>query len=123
MPMSTARRWAPVMLWGAIILVATSLPGAALPNVSDIPGVDKVVHGALYGVLGALVARAIGAKSGSAWLAAGVVVALFAAVDEWHQQWIPGRSAEAFDWVADVAGATFGASLSRTALVRRETRT
>lgn len=121
--MSTARRWAPAMLWGAIILVATSLPGAALPSAAGIPGVDKAVHGALYGVLGALVARGIGAKAGSAWIAAGVVVALFAAVDEWHQQWIPGRSADAFDWMADVAGATLGASLSRTALVRRENST
>lgn len=116
------------MLWGAIILVATSLPGSALPSAPAIPGVDKVVHGGMYGVLGALVARGMTvrgrvARWGWGWVVAGVVVAGFAAADEWHQQWIPGRGADALDWVADVAGATLGASLSRTALLRRETRT
>lgn len=126
--MSDARRWAPAILWGTIILVATSLPGWALSSAPVIPGLDKVVHGGMYGVLGVFVARGMGARgmgarSGWAWIVAGVVVAGFAAADEWHQQWIPGRGADALDWVADVAGATLGASLSRTALVRRETRT
>ncbi|MFP5356179.1 MAG: VanZ family protein [Gemmatimonadota bacterium] len=108
--MSDARRWAPAMLWGAIILVATSLPGSVLPSAPVIPGVDKVVHGGMYGVLGALVARGMTvrgrvARSGWGWIVAGVVVAGFAAADEWHQQWIPGRGADALDWVADVAPA------------------
>lgn len=138
MQMSDARRWAPAIVWGAIILVATSLPGSALPSAPAIPGLDKVMHGGMYGVLGVFVARGMGVRgmrvrgmrvrgmgvgSGWAWIVAGVVVAGLAAADEWHQQWIPGRGADALDWVADVAGATLGASLSCTALVRRETRT
>ena len=121
--MRVVRRWTPVALWGAMILAATSIPGAALPEGPRIPGLDKVVHGALYGVLGFLVARAVVKEGRGGWLLAGLAVATVAAADEWHQQWIPGRSADALDWVADVAGATLGASLSRTALVRRETRT
>lgn len=121
--MSEARRWAPAILWGALILVATSLPGSVLPSAPVLPGLDKVVHGGMYGVLGVFVARGMGARSGWAWLMGCVVVAGFAAADEWHQQWIPGRGADALDWVADVAGATLGASFSRAALVRRETRT
>jgi VanZ family protein len=35
-------------------------------------------------------------------------IALFGALDEWHQQFIPGRSMELFDWMADLTGATIG---------------
>lgn len=120
--MSNARRWAPSVIWGAVILVLTSLPGSALPHGPDIPGADKVVHGALYGMLGFLAGRALTGERVAVWVRTAVVIAGLAAADEWHQQWIPGRSADAFDWVADVAGATLGASLSRSAQLRRETR-
>jgi VanZ family protein len=33
-------------------------------------------------------------------------MALFGAADEWHQRWVPGRSSDALDWCADMAGAT-----------------
>lgn len=121
--MSESRGWALVGAWGAIILIATSIPGGTLPAAPLVPGLDKLVHLGLYGVLGALVARAMAGRIGRSWVVAATVVAGFAAVDEWHQRWIPGRGADALDWVADVAGATLGASLSRAALVRRETRT
>jgi VanZ family protein len=35
-------------------------------------------------------------------------IALFGALDEWHQQFIPGRSMDLFDWLADFSGATIG---------------
>lgn len=121
--MSAVRRWSPAIVWGGMILVATSLPGSALPSTPVVPGADKLVHATLYGVLGWLVARAVEGRGQSAWAMVAIGVATFAAADEWHQQWIPGRSADAFDWVADVAGAMAGASLLRSAHGRRETRT
>jgi len=121
--MSTARRWAPSVLWGALILVATSLPGSTLPSAPSIPGLDKVVHASLYGVLAFLVGQAMAAQALRTLLIATVAIAVFAAADEWHQRWIPGRGADPLDWLADVAGATIGFLLSRTALARRETRT
>jgi VanZ family protein len=120
--MSAARRWAPSVIWGAIIMVATSLPGSALPRGPDIPGLDKVVHAGLYGTLGFLVIRAMTGRARPGMAMALAVIALIAAADEWHQQWIPGRSMDAFDWAADVAGATLGATLSLTAQSRREIR-
>ncbi len=121
--MSVVRRWSPPILWGGMILVATSLPGSALPSPPIVLGVDKVVHATLYGVLGWLVARAVEGRGWGTWAMMGLAMATFAAADEWHQQWIPGRSTDAFDWVADVAGAMAGASLLRSARGRRETRT
>ena len=124
--MSDARRWAPSAVWGMVILIATSIPGSAIPEGPSIPGIDKVVHGLLYGVLGWVVGRALtegrGRRAWQVWGRAVVVMTGLAAADEWHQQWIPGRGADALDWVADVAGVTLGASLSRAAQVRRETR-
>lgn len=106
------RRWAPPLAWAAAILVVTSIPGAELAPVApfSFPGADKLVHATLYGVLGWLVARAHGAAQASQrdiviMLAC---IALFAAADEWHQTYIPGRSTEPLDWLADSLGATCG---------------
>jgi VanZ family protein len=88
------------------MLTATSWPK---PQVPEVRFGDKLVHVALYGVLAWLVARArrMGGRP-SRLLPVVVGVAAFGAVDEWHQQFIPGRSAGADDWAADAAGAALG---------------
>ena len=100
-------RWLPVGVWVGVILTATSIPNVPGPPVA---GSDKVVHLAMYAVLGALALRA--ARNHDAPSRTLVVVltaiALFAAADEWHQQFIPSRSADVADWVADVTGAALG---------------
>ena len=116
------RRWWPCVAWSVVILVITSVPGAAIPAGPEVPGIDKMVHGTMYGVLGFLTGNALRGERARAFLAVGMLIAVMAVVDEWHQEWIPGRSAETLDWVADVAGATLGLTLSRAAQARRETR-
>jgi VanZ family protein len=54
-----------------------------------------------------------GVKGAIAFAVAFVV--LLGAADEIHQQWIPGRSMEFLDWVADVTGGTTGAVVSMVA--------
>lgn len=117
----SARRWVPPTAWAALILVLTSLPNLDVGG-AGFPGADKLVHGGLYLVLGWLLARAIGARRSRRLPLALVVaiVAIFAALDELHQQWIPGRSAELLDWGADVFGATLGVVASRYLFIRRE---
>ena len=117
--------WLAVLAWAAAILIATSIPGRDLPRAFS--GADKLVHLAIYGGLGALVGRAL--RSGSHWRSLGAstivavgAVALFAAVDEWHQDFIPGRSSDRIDWLADVVGATTGLVVATTSL-RSEQRT
>jgi VanZ family protein len=78
-----------------------------------LPGIDKAVHIFLYAILGALATRAslteaVPARSllrTLAWVAA------FGGVDELHQRFIPGRSADVVDWFADVAGGAIGITL------------
>lgn len=117
----SVRRWLPPLAWAALILVLTSIPN---PDVGGVgfPGADKIVHAALYLVLGWLMARAMAAERASARRLVAVValLAIFAAADELHQQWIAGRSAELLDWGADLLGASLGVLAYRLSLLRRE---
>ena len=56
----------------------------------------------------------LGAAVAVVWAA--IFAALLGGVDEFHQQWIPGRSMEFFDWVADFAGGTAGGFCSAVAV-------
>ena len=80
---------------------------------SDWKYLDKLYHFLGYTVLGFLVVRALLNASpqfffGSPWTAALLVVALYAASDEWHQSFVPGRSSDRMDWVADCLGSALG---------------
>jgi VanZ family protein len=101
-------RWWPVFGWGGVILALTSWPSP--PDVeTSVPGLDKVVHFGLYGVLGYLVARALRRPVAiRGRLNAITAMTVFAFVDELHQMLIPGRSASLGDWAADSVGATAG---------------
>jgi VanZ family protein len=94
-----------------LILIATTVPLADLAVRAPALWLDKLVHGVLYFVLGWLVGAALcamGRRNAAAGAIALLVLALFALLDEAHQQWLPTRVASAGDWAADVAGATIG---------------
>lgn len=81
-------------------MAASQRPVLASPEITNI---DKVTHFAVFGLLGTLVCRL-----GSGWrgaVLAWAATAIFAATDEWHQSFVPGRSPELADWIADVLGA------------------
>ncbi|RJP18105.1 MAG: VanZ family protein [Deltaproteobacteria bacterium] len=80
-----------------------------------------MAHFGFYGVAGFLCVlwrRESGRRAGSAVAFAVAFVALFGAVDEIHQFWIPGRSMDIFDWAADFAGGGSGAFFSAIAAGR-----
>ena len=115
----TVPRWAPPLIWAVVILVATSIPQPPLP---DLPGIDKLGHLGMYAVLAMLIARAMVASSHPLRLFVLVlgVASLFGAIDEWHQQFIPGRRTDPHDWLADTFGAGFGTMIAVAASRRRE---
>ncbi|HXM80136.1 MAG TPA: VanZ family protein [Thermoanaerobaculia bacterium] len=85
-----------------------------MPIVGAIPNFDKLVHGGLYAVETFLLYLSVRWPGRPRFSLARVfalvgVMAVWGVVDEVHQTWIPGRSCEAGDVAADVAGATAGA--------------
>ncbi|MDH5235595.1 MAG: VanZ family protein [Gemmatimonadota bacterium] len=107
----------PAIVWAGVILVVTSWPNPQLPFSAS--GLDKVAHFSMYGILGFLVGRALPRhRLLSALVAAALGLAMFGALDEWHQRFVPGRSADIRDWLADVAGMVLGLLLAHFLLLR-----
>ena len=100
-----------------VILTATSMPSDMVPRQAG--SFDKLAHFGMYAVLAALLTRdgfGVAGRWTSVVLSV-IVASALGAVDEWHQQYIPGRSTEYADWKADTLGAAAGAMTY--ALVRR----
>jgi VanZ family protein len=102
--------------WVALTFTLTSIPNPEFGP--SFPGADKLAHFGFYGVMGFLFVlwrREIGTGAAAAVVWAAFFAALLGAVDEVHQQWIPGRSMELLDWVADFIGGTAGGICSAVA--------
>ena len=100
-------------LWGGFLLLLTSWPKPPVVDAGGLP-LDKATHFALYAVEAFLLDRAIAWKGRRrfAWTRVLTIVgtlALWGALDEAHQEWVPGRRMEADDLAADVLGAFTGA--------------
>lgn len=78
-----------------------------------LPFADKVIHFGYFvggGIFLGLAFSLTFPLSPKSIIAAGILVlAMVAALDEWHQLYVPGRSGgDLADWAADVAGAVAG---------------
>ena len=88
--------------------------------------VRKLAHFSSYAVLGALAVRAFLRSSlrflREHWvLASGLLVVIYALLDEYHQSFVASRSASIFDSLIDIAGGLF-ALLCLAYLKRRRRR-
>jgi VanZ family protein len=107
--------WLPMLAWMAWIFYLSDQPSLPRPGrrvgISD-SLFDYSAHAATFGFLAILVWRAIKAwpQILPAWLtarpklSAGIIAALYAASDEIHQRFVPGRWAKFSDWAVDVVG-------------------
>jgi VanZ like family len=95
--------WLPVVAWAALIFVWSSIPdlGTGLGGWDLI--LRKLAHAAEFGVLGALLLRALGRP----WYAVAVGV-LYAVSDELHQSFVEGRHGSPVDVAIDAVGVTVG---------------
>jgi len=108
-----------MFLWGPVGLMLAVIFGASsIPNLTTLPGniSDKSGHSIGYGLLGILILRALagGRLREVTWrrgIAAIVLATLYGVTDEFHQLFVPGRSADRYDVLADCVGATIGAAL------------
>jgi VanZ family protein len=110
------RAWVTVFVWLAFVEVLTSLPGSALPSLPPFPiRIDWVAHFSMYAVLGALLARVGVLENWSRrrLVLTVIMISLFGVLDELHQLFIPGRSAEVGDWAMDTLGSSIGFTVVR----------
>lgn len=114
-----ARAFAPALAWALVIWL---IGGAErVPSAPPVPGIDKIAHFAMYGVLGWLAGRGWMPFGGRARAVGLIVLALLlGAADELRQAGVPGRSADALDWVADAAGTITGFLLAVRRARRRQ---
>ena len=97
--------WLPAVLYALVVLFIGSR--AHLRSPMSFFGADKVAHVLLYLGLGLLLTRASRASGVAALPAALLAVCLGIVVgttDELNQAHVPGRSADAFDLLADTLG-------------------
>jgi VanZ family protein len=98
--------WLPVGIYMAVLFVLSSQP--VLPAASLTP--DWTQHGVAYGGLALVALRATAggrwsAVGARALLAAWMIATLYGVSDELHQSFVPGRTADLRDVIADAAGA------------------
>lgn len=73
---------------------------------------DKLYHAGAYFVLGILLWRTLRYTTRSPIILALFCFgagSLFGATDEWHQSFVPGRSSDIIDWLADSIGVSLAA--------------
>ncbi len=103
------RDWLPVLLYCLLIFIQSSFPPAVSRPL--FPLFDKAAHLGMYAVLGILFYRAFKTprtpnRKAAVW--AVFAAALYGISDEIHQAFVPERSAEAADFLADGLGGLLG---------------
>ena len=113
-------------IWLAILYhVSNSVP-TEMPQML-VPQQDKILHFVFFlggGVVLAASLRLVAKLEGiRLLLTVAVVMGLLGALDEYNQQFIPGRSGLSLeDWIADMSGAIAGVALLRLLASKLQTR-
>jgi VanZ family protein len=113
-------------IWLAILYhVSNSVP-AQMPEMI-VPQQDKVLHFVFFlggGTVLAASLRVLAKMQGiRLLLAVALVMGILGALDEYNQQFIPGRSGLSLeDWIADMSGAVAGVVLLRLLVAKLDTK-
>jgi VanZ family protein len=94
------------LLVAATIFFASTRSTVAMPGITNF---DKIAHFSVYGLLATLLER-LGRGPRAVALAL-LLTSLYGASDEWHQSFVPGRSCELGDWIADTLGGALAIAL------------
>lgn len=98
--------WLPVILWAGVIFTLSAIPslGTGLGTWDVV--LRKLAHVAEFGVLGALLQRALGREPLALLLGSA-----YAVTDEIHQTFVAGRQGSPLDWLVDTLGVAAGVLL------------
>lgn len=100
--------WLPLALYCGAIFWQSAYPSIQGPE--PFSQFDKVQHLAAYGIMAWLFARALTREApalspGTIRWTAVAFACLYGLSDEFHQSFVPSRTADVWDWAADTAGA------------------
>lgn len=102
----------PLVFYWLIIFIGTSLPSDELSNIIELG--DKIKHFIAYFVLAILLGLNLHFQekwknvSINYLLYTYIICTFYGILDELHQILVPNRSAEFYDWIADLLGSTMG---------------
>jgi len=101
------------IVWAVVIFCLSQIPGVDVPPL--VFNTDKLLHAIVYSILGFLTlgsmkSTAEGYRLFQLWLAV-VLVVIYGGLDEFHQYFVPGRTADIHDLMADAVGGLLGAGL------------
>ncbi|MDO9110143.1 MAG: VanZ family protein [Desulfatirhabdiaceae bacterium] len=103
--------WLPVGFYCAAIFIQSAYP--SMKQLSDVPYGDKYLHMLGYAILGSLFYRAFRSLYFQDRLLPAILLSIAASTgygisDEFHQYFVPYRSADIMDVLADMVGSCIG---------------
>ena len=102
----------PLVVYWIVLFILTTTPTDIIPQLFRAQ--DKLEHFAAYLVLAVLLSLTLHFQKKRVSLSRNLIIAtlslimIYAAIDELHQIFVPGRIADIFDWMADSLGGAFG---------------
>ncbi len=113
--------WVPAIVYCVFIFIQSEFPSAV--KTRDIPHIDKLIHFLGYGLLGILFFRAFRTTSlkenaDRLMLVSMAASALYGVSDEIHQYYVPFRSADIADALADTLGSVYGVFFYQIIIIR-----
>lgn len=98
----------PAISYAAAIIIVSSIPDISAPRLKFLAA-DKLAHFVEYGLFAYLSYRSIRHLAGPTGirplLISGLLVTLFAVLDEYYQSFIPGRTSDIYDFLVDFLAA------------------
>ncbi len=99
-----------LFLYCGLIFYLSNQP--ALPTPMLFPHQDKIFHMTAYYIMAVSAWRFFNCHNNSSanYIWAVIFTSIYGISDEWHQYFVPGRSADVYDWIADTIGAIIAVS-------------
>ena len=104
----------PAILWSFVVFALMCTPGKEFPNLgewTEVIKLDKLTHICIFGLMAFLYMRPFSKKNYSSlvqkqhFLKIAIALSLWGLTTEFIQHfWIPGRTFDIFDWLADAFG-------------------
>lgn len=112
---TAALRMVPMAITMGTIFFLSHQPGDSLP-LPSLPGLDKLAHMSIYGILAGTILFAFSdhqknTRTGKVILLTVIFCLLYGISDEFHQSFVPGRTASVYDLLADGTGAVIVCAL------------